>query len=110
MPYHILNAHRQRSQNGLDPGFFLQPSLYQNSIVYHNNQMKFGIGKQYPTTLSFISNGSDVLSQSHRSLKPLAALASQEMYDEIVSNISIASAENGEGEDTRSLEAEEAPQ
>ena len=95
LPLHIMEAYRQRSQAGLDPGFFLQPSFFQTSSTGSISR-KFGVGKT--ASVPFVCSHSDIVSRSNRVLKPLAALASQVLYDQVIAKNSISPPEDGDTE------------
>jgi hypothetical protein len=70
LPSHVLEAYRQRSQAGLDPGFFLQPRFFQERLG---------------SSLPFVRPDSVLLSTMDHTLKPMATLAAQELYDQMIS-------------------------
>jgi len=93
LPTHVLEAYRQRSQSGLDPGFFLQPSYYQNSTTTLGGlkRRKYGIGYNHVSSCTFICPESDATNRSNRVFKSMATLASQELYDQLVRSIGTGS-------------------
>jgi hypothetical protein len=89
LPTHVLEAYRQRSQSGLDPGFFLQPSYYQNSTIVLNGLQRRRNGLiQCYTSNSFVCPESDATLKTNRVMKTMGALASQELYDQLVMSLS----------------------
>jgi len=80
LPSHVLEAYRQRSQAGLDPGFFLQPSFYQHSTTWNGGQRRGRPSASCP----FVCPESDSICRSNRVLKSLATLASQQLYDQMM--------------------------